>query len=292
MDLRTLHYFITVVEEGNISKAAKKLHISQPPLSLCLKNLEEELDVTLFMRGARYIELTEAGKILYQRALTMVTLETQAKKEMKDIAKGVLGTLSIGCVSSNHMYVLTHGLKNFMKEYPEVSFEVHEGNTYELLDLLEKNMIELAFVRTPFNVVKFNAIVLDEQPMIAVYHPDFFTIEQEQVTLKDLAKYPLMMYRRFNSIINSIMKKEGIDLNFYLKSDDARTALLWADNGLGVALVPLYALLYPHVSSLKFVPLIEKELQTSVTLAYKKNAYLSKPAQALIDIFTKNRFSN
>ena len=80
-----------------------------------------------------------------------------------------------------------------MKEYPEVSFEVHEGNTYELLDLLEKNMIELAFVRTPFNVEKFNAIVLDEQPMIAVYHPDFFTIEQEQVTLKDLAKYPLMM---------------------------------------------------------------------------------------------------
>lgn len=285
MDLRTLHYFITVVEEGNISKAAKKLHISQPPLSLCLKNLEEELEVTLFIRGARYIELTEAGKMLYQRALTMVALETQAKKEMKDLAKGILGTLSIGCVSSNHMYVLTHGLTTFMEQYPEVSFEVHEGNTYDLLDLLEKNMIELAFVRTPFNVEKFNAIVLDEQPMIAVYHPSFFSIPSHKVKLKDLTSYPLMMYRRFNNIFNSMMKKEGIELNFHLKSDDARTALLWANQGLGVALVPLYTLLYPHSSALQYVSLEEKELQTSVTLAYKKDAYLSKPAQALIDIF-------
>ena len=80
MDLKRLYYFVTVVNEGNISHAAKKLHMSQPPLSTQMRLLEKELSCTLFERGSRQIRLTEAGKLLYERALTMLELSNQTKK--------------------------------------------------------------------------------------------------------------------------------------------------------------------------------------------------------------------
>lgn len=286
MDLRQLLYFQTIVEEGNISKAAKKLHICQPPLSSSMKDLEEELGVTLFIRGARHIELTDAGKVFLKRAEEMLALEKASLKEIEEIAKGVSGTLFLGCVSSNHMFLLENGIVPFSKLYPQVHYEIHEGNTYELLDLLEKNMIELAIVRTPFNHEKFDFITLTTQPMIAVYSSSLSLTLPQEIHLQDLKNLPIIMYRRFENIFSNILEKENTELTYFAKTDDARTALLWAEEGLGIALVPAYALFYPHSSSLLSSTLKEKELLTQITIAKRKNAVLSKTASALQNILT------
>lgn len=96
MDLKQLMYFAAVVEEGSITAAAKRLHLSQPPLSHQMKCLEEELGLQLMERGARHITLTAAGKVFYQRAKNLLQLADSTQKEMRAIRQGLAGTLTLG----------------------------------------------------------------------------------------------------------------------------------------------------------------------------------------------------
>ncbi len=100
MDLKQLTYFVTVIKEGTISGAARKLNLSQPPLSTQMKLLEEEFGCILFERGSRKIQLTEAGQLLYERAVTMLELSEVTKKELLDYRNGLTGALRLGVVSS------------------------------------------------------------------------------------------------------------------------------------------------------------------------------------------------
>lgn len=100
MNIKQLQYFVTIVENGTITAAAKKLGISQPPLSAQMKLLEEELGVTLMERGGRQIRLTDAGRILYRRAVSIVELTDTTLKELTDFRTGISGVLRLGTVSS------------------------------------------------------------------------------------------------------------------------------------------------------------------------------------------------
>ena len=138
MDLRQLSYFATIVEEGTITGAARKLHISQPPLSHQMHLLEKELDAVLFIRGARQIKLTEPGIALYRYAMEMLELEQVAKDEITSLTSGARGSIRLGLVSSSASPGLYRCLARFHKIFPDVSLKVYEGNTFELLDMLEK----------------------------------------------------------------------------------------------------------------------------------------------------------
>jgi len=142
MDIRQLQYFVTIVLEGNISKAAKELNITQPPLSHAIKMLEQELNTTLFIRGSRNISLTESGKILYSKAIHLLELHKQSIKEINDLERSVKGNLSFGCVSSAHMVLMEYGIVPFYRKNPQITYELYEKNTYELIELLNSNLIE------------------------------------------------------------------------------------------------------------------------------------------------------
>ena len=92
MDLRTLHYFVTVADELNITRAAGKLHMSQPPLSAQIRSLEKELDTVLFIRGKRHLTLTESGQLLYRRAREILSLADKTRSEILSMGKGMRGT--------------------------------------------------------------------------------------------------------------------------------------------------------------------------------------------------------
>jgi DNA-binding transcriptional LysR family regulator len=94
MDLKALRYFITVAEELNITRAAEKLHMSQPPLSAQIKALEEELDAELFIRGRRRLEMTEPGQMLYRRAKEILSLTEKTKSEIHSMGEGMRGTIT------------------------------------------------------------------------------------------------------------------------------------------------------------------------------------------------------
>ena len=117
MDLRSLRYFVTVAEELNITRAAEKLMISQPPLSNQIKQLEEELNVQLFIRGKRHLKLTDAGAMLYRRAVQLLELADKTRQEMASL-EGLSGTINIGLVEGRAPFLLSRWIAGFRGEFP------------------------------------------------------------------------------------------------------------------------------------------------------------------------------
>lgn len=285
MEIKKLKYFITIVEEGNISAASKKLHISQPPLSNQMKLLEEELGIKLMERGARNITLTEAGKLLYKRAKNIIDLTETTKKELEGIEQGLAGTFSLGTNSSSGAMLLKSKITEFNKEYPKVKFQIHERNTYELIDLLNSGVIEAAIVRTPFNMDRMEGYFLEEEPMVAIMKKDLKWSENDTISLKELEDRNIIIYRRLKSIILESCSKNNIKLNIFCENDDARTTIMWAGAGLGIGIIPKSALHFIKGDELTYKVIEEKELYTRIGVIWNREKYLSNIAKSFLEIW-------
>lgn len=290
MDIRQLLYFTTIAEEGSISAAAKKLHLSQPPLSYQMKLLEEELHLPLIERGARGIALTEAGRVLYKRAMGILELNELTRKEMLSMASGFTGTLHIGTVSSSGASLLDWRIPAFHQKYPQIGFAIHEGNTFELMEMLESGLIEIAIVRTPFHSDQLECVSLSSEPMIAAGSPSFFPKEMtpgQSLDLELLGRTPVILYRRFEKLLISLCEQNKITPQIFCIADDARTTLMWAEAGLGVAIVPQSAYrIMPH-HNMVYGELSEENLHTRIAAVCKKGCSLSRSAQQFLEIFSR-----
>ena len=291
MDIRQLLYFTTIAEEGSISAAAKKLHLSQPPLSYQMKLLEEELPLPLIERSARGIALTEAGRVLYKRAQGILELSELTRKEMLAMASGFTGTLHIGTVSSSGASLLGWRIPAFHQKHPQIGFAIHEGNTFELMEMLESGLIELAIVRTPFHNDQLNCLYLSPEPMIAAGAASFFPAGMpsgQPISLELLGHAPVILYRRFEKILLSLCEQKGITPQVFCIADDARTTLMWAEAGLGVAVVPQSAYrIMPH-HNMVYGELSEEDLHTRIAAVCKKGCSLSWAAQQFLEIFAQH----
>lgn len=291
MDIRQLLYFTTIAEEGSISAAAKKLHLSQPPLSYQMKLLEEELHLPLIERSARGIALTEAGRVLYKRAQGILELSELTRKEMLAMASGFTGTLHIGTVSSSGASLLGWRIPAFHQKYPQIGFAIREGNTFELMEMLESGLIELAIVRTPFHNDQLNCLYLSPEPMIAAGAASFFPAGMpsgQPISLELLGHAPVILYRRFEKILLSLCEQKGITPQVFCIADDARTTLMWAEAGLGVAVVPQSAYrIMPH-HNMVYGELSEEDLHTRIAAVCKKGCSLSWAAQQFLEIFAQH----
>ena len=288
MNIKQLQYFVTIVESGTITAAARKLGISQPPLSAQMKLLEEELGVTLMERGARQVRLTDAGRILYRRAIAIVELTDTTLKELTDFRTGNAGVLRLGTVSSCGIGLLKSKMAAFRQKFPDVRFEIYEGNTLDLADKIQNGVIDLAIVRAPFRSEEFSCIFLEEEPMVAVGEEHFFAkLPWDSATLSDLAGLPLICYRRWESLIRASFEEEGVRPDIYCLNDDARTSLMWAAAGLGVAIVPRSICSAVSRNGMVYKKIREKGMYTRMAAIRKKGGYCSPLMQEFLMIFSQ-----
>ncbi len=283
MDIRQLTYFAAVVNEGTMTAAAKSLHISQPPLSTQIRLLEQELGCTLFNRDTRHIQLTDAGRILYQRACVILDMVSSVRNEMADIQAGSAGTLRLGVVSSICGYVFPEWLRRFCGSRKKLKFELYEGNTYQLLEQVRSNQVELAFVRTPFSAPDLGCVRLRDEPLCAVGRPGFFPDADNAVQLSGLTRAPLIFYRRWEQILTDAFRKAGLRPSLFCVSDDARTTVGMAESGFGIGIVPRSAvpekLAAPNVCRVIDCP----EFHSRICAVYRKGMYVSSAARQFLD---------
>ncbi|AUO06307.1 LysR family transcriptional regulator [Paenibacillus jamilae] len=288
MELRHLKYFLAIADAGQITAAAKKLQIAQPPLSQQLMQLEEELGVKLVHRGSRSIQLTEAGIILRNRAKQILELTDATTREINDFAMGMKGTLTIGTVSSSGATLMKDRLSEFHKTYAGVKFEIHEGNTFRILDLLNKGIVEVGIVRTPFNTAGLGCRYASTEPMIAVMTEEYdWNPEQKTISLAELKNRPLIIYRRFEQLIHDTCMKHGFEPNIFCKNDDARTTLHWANEGLGIGMISRSALSLGSNNHLIVKEISYEELHTRVAAVWLKDKYMSSLASRFIESFSQ-----
>ena len=289
MSIREMKYFLTLAEEGNITTAAKILHIAQPPLSRQMKQLEDNLGAKLFERGHRKIQLTEAGHLLRKKAEQLLELMDTTVKEIREIEAGTHGTLSIGTASSSVATILPRVARIFRNQYPSLKFELREGESSQIIELLNGGLIEIGLVRFSFDDAIYESIKLSNEPLVAALNknnPNSFGEHPDSIQLSELAGKPLMIHRKFEAMITDHCLQAGFEPYFLCKSDDVMPILAWADADVGIAVVPRAAIdLIPN-TNLVFKTIINPSIETTAAVIWMRNRHLSTAARHFLNLFT------
>ncbi|TDP46660.1 LysR family transcriptional regulator [Aminicella lysinilytica] len=286
LDIKQLKYFLAIIEEGNITKAAKRLHIAQPPLSHQLRMLEDELDVKLIERTTKKLHITGAGELLQYRAEQILHLVETTTNELKKYNTEFLGVLSVGTVPSSGGVLLPRLLYSFHDRYPNLNFQIREGDTYRILDMLTNGIIDVGIVRTPFNSEIFESISLPNDPMMAIANGNnLFKANNQSLSLSNLADVPLIIDRRFKLMIVSSCKKAGFKPKILCECDDVRTIISLAETRMGVGIVPKPAICLISKSNMACNEINELSLETRTTLLWLKGRELSHITKEFIHSF-------
>ncbi|NCB32429.1 MAG: LysR family transcriptional regulator [Erysipelotrichia bacterium] len=280
MDLRQLEYFRAVAETGSISEAARKLHLSQPPVSVQMKQLEQELGVSLFERGSRNIILTEAGRILYARSGEILSYADSTKREVS--GTGATQILRLGMTPTVVTTMMPY-LKRYASSHPSVRFEVHDGSTYQLREMLDHSTVECAALRTPIKQNNLNSVTLLKDDMIAVSSREQHHIDGDSVTLEQLALNPIILYRRYEQLILDAFHCRNLNPDIYCLCDDGRDALMWAEAGLATAIFP--GSMRDISQNLVIQTIDALELNTDILLAWRKDRTASELLTGFLKTF-------
>ncbi|OZG59074.1 LysR family transcriptional regulator [Bifidobacterium tissieri] len=197
MELRVLRYFLAVAEEGNITRAAQLLRLSQPTLSRQLKQLEEELGVTLFHRGPHTITLTDEGQLLRERAQSIVALTDKTVGELKRSAHELTGEIVIGCGEVRAMTYLSQHMSAFRALHPNVKFHVTSTTSDLIQERIEQGLMDFGLLTEPVDVDQYDYLRPGIPDHWGAFVPDDHPLAtRETVTPDDLRGTPLILPSR------------------------------------------------------------------------------------------------
>jgi len=198
MELRHLRYFVAVAEEENVTRAAERLHVSQPPLSRQIRDLEEELGVELFERTARSIRLTEAGKVFLVEASSVLQRADEAVAKVRTAGRRPEGTLSVGFAPSLTVDLLPTALRRFQKTHPSIRVSLHDMSSEEMLRGLRRGDIQLALMAHPGRCLPkgFVSQPLRDHDYLIALPKDHPLATCRSLRITDLRDLPLLGYSR------------------------------------------------------------------------------------------------
>jgi DNA-binding transcriptional LysR family regulator len=247
MELRHLRYFIAVAEERHVTRAAERLGMQQPPLSQQIRALERELDVQLFRRRPRGVELTDAGAALLAEARAILSHIDHASAAAKRTARGEQGRIAVGFTSSApfHPFV-PRVIRAYREAFPLVALTLEEGGTMELVDDLRDERIDVAFVRTAIADQEGLVVspLLKEAMVLALPRAHGLARRTSRaVSLKALAEETFIIYRRHNGpglhdAILSACNAAGFNPRVGQEAPRIVSTLNLVAAGLGISLVP------------------------------------------------------
>ena len=213
MDIRTMQYFLAVIREGTISAAAESLHVAQPSLSRQMKELEEQLGVTLFERGNRKITLTEEGRVLRRRAEELVRLMQLTQEEIARVRHRLTGSIRIGAGESQAFRYFAEAAAALLKEHPDIQLHITSGDTHDLMDELDNGLIDFALIFTEFDRERFRSIRLPAADRFGVLmRGDNPLASKAEIALAELAEVPLMISRASQPYWESLAGAKGLKI--------------------------------------------------------------------------------
>ena len=271
MDLRQLRTFCIVAEELNLTKAAERLHMTQPPLSRKIKTLEEELGSRLFIRGNQGLSLSATGQYLYDHAHQLFDKVESITKTIQRIERGEKPLLNIGFVPS----VFHDQLPLFVRELirkDEVELTLAELTTYQQVQALKSGRIDIGFGRLHIDDPDVVQEVLFEEPLIAAL-PESHPLAGTTPSLKDLAQFPLILFPAkrpsMADIIEKLFDRHNISIKVAQEANELQTALSLVAAGLGVTLVPEQVWCVQR-QGICYVRLNDDSITTSVICSHRK----------------------
>lgn len=285
MEIRVLRYFLTVVREESITKAAEVLHITQPTLSRQLSQMEEEVGVKLFNRGSRRITLTNEGILLRRRAEEILQLVDKTEKELIEQEEQVEGKISIGCGEIAAVQVLSNLIKMFREKYPQVTFDIFTATADLVKEQMDKGLLDIGLLLEPVDMEKYDFIRLDvKEKWVVLMRPDSPLAKKKSITAKDLSELPLILPRRMNvqSELASWFGNYYDDLNVAFTSNLSTNSAVMVTGGLAYSLVIEGSVPFWDRSKVTYRPL-EPPLTATSVLAWKRGQPFSLASAKFIE---------
>ena len=281
MDIRTMQYYLAVVREGTISAAAQTLHVAQPSLSRQMKELEEELGVSLFARGNRKITLTEEGMVLRKRAEEMVRLMQMTEEEISQIKNHISGSVRIGAGESWSFHYLSRAAADIAAAHQDIRFHITSGDTQDLMDELNNGLIDFAVIFTEVDHTLYQSIELPAEDSFGLLMPkDCPLAEKSEICLSDLRGLPVIISRAAEPYLTGV---GGVSsLNVVATYNLVYNASLLVEDGLGYAICFDKLINTTGDSPLCMRPLVPS-MKSAGYLIWKKYQVFSPAVQMFID---------
>ena len=285
MDIRILRYFLAVAREESISGAAQSLHMTQPPLSRALIELEEEIGKKLLIRGSRKITLTEEGLLLRKRATEIIELMEKTEMELTSSEEKVIsGDIYIGGGETVAMSLLANTATDLQKIYPGIRYHLYSGNSDDVSERLDKGLLDFGIMIEPADMKKYDYMRLPATDIWGILmRKDSSLASKESITPEDLWDIPIITSRQslVKNEMSGWLKKDFDQLHIVATYNLLYNASLMVESGFGYALCLDKLANTSENSPLCFRPLSPK-LEVSLNIAWKKYQYFSKVTQKFL----------
>ncbi|MCK9216238.1 MAG: LysR family transcriptional regulator [Rhodoferax sp.] len=243
MDLRHLKSFVVLAEELNFSRAAVRLHISQPPLTRQIQLMESELGAPLFERLPKGLALTAAGRTLLDDARRMLGLMDAAKDRAAQAGRGELGRLDVGIFGSAIFHHIPRLLLQFRSLYPNVQINLHEQTKAEQIQALRERRLTIGFNRHVRPAPDLVVETVYQEPLLVALHGAHPLAQQAAISVRELSQQPLILYPNntregFADHVLSMFYHEGLQAQVELEVKDVVTAVALVSSGFGLCVTP------------------------------------------------------
>ena len=284
MEIRVLRYFLEVAREGNITRSAAYLHISQPTLSRQLKELEEELGKKLFVRSNYSVKLTEEGMLLRKRAEDILDMVDKTTEEFKALDEINGGDIRIGCAESDGIKYVARAAKKLHRRYPNIRYHIYSSGTEAVNERLDRGLLDFAVIVQEVDLSRYNYLRLPVQDAWGVLmRKDDPLAQRETIQAGDLRNLPLICSRQ--ALEEEMVKWFGDELeklNIVATYDLMYNASILTREGLGYT-IGFQNLVDTGADSELCVRPLEPPLATPMYLIWKKYQVFTPVASLLLE---------
>lgn len=289
MNEHRLKCFVAVYEQGSVSAAATRLHMTQPPLSILLRKLEDELGVTLFDRSGHRLAPTATGELFYLRAKALLAQLQTMRRELREAEQGARGTVYIGCVTAASLFVMPGVMEDLGASGLDITVHVQEGEAGYMLQRLRERGLDLIISRSEFIAPELEIRSIMDEPLRVALPPGHPLTGCHRVRLQDLRHDRFLLHRSplgtgISDMVLRACQKAGFVPNVVYWGGETLPMLLMAQKGLGVAFAPqsFGQLAAPVLPPL--VPLDGTELRTHLNVVWPRQLALTPAASRIRDL--------
>lgn len=288
MDIRQLEYFQMVARLNNISRAAERLHVAQPSVSVAIQKLEEELGCTLFDRSKKKIALTPEGEVFLKRTDAILAALKEAVTEMHDYQGLAQGNIKLGLPPMIGSILFPKIFASFRELYPNIDFKITEDGSLSVRNSLGEGLLDLGIIIMLEESQYLDTIPIMEAEIVACLAPNHPLATKDEISFEDLRREKFILLKE-DTIHRKTILEKCEDSGFYpeiiLSSSQSETIQGLVANGLGISFL-LDAIVREN-KKIKGIPLKGGQ-KVKINLAWKKDKYISVAAQAFIDFIRDN----
>jgi len=291
MNLRAVHYLVTLADVRHFSKAAERCHVSQPTLSTQIRKLEDELDVQLVERSPRKVMLTEVGEEIVERARAMLADADAIRAIARRSKDPHSGTIRIGIFPTLAPYFLPHVVPEIRKRFPRLTLRLFEEKTEDVIEMIRQGRLDAGLLALPVDAEQLASRVLFEEPFVLAVPESHALGKRKSITMDDLEKEELLLLEDGHCLREQALEVCHLagaheKLDFHATSMETLRQMVAA--GTGITLMPVMAVKPPvaHTDNLAIRPFAEPGPKRTIALVWRKSTALGGFLEELAEIFS------